>query len=177
MTSARVVAAGSGGEQSGAASPAGRRTRPWCWILCAALAGCTTPASVPTTPTSERDEPPLPSAASLEGLTPADPFECRGDDEHVLDNVLIQTDANGVTIDGPCLVVIRRSHIAAGANGIEVFGTGRVQVIDSVVEGAENAVELHGAARLGARGSRFRGPFERSESARYIDGGGNLWEE
>lgn len=154
-----------------------RRGPRWWWILGAVIAGCTTPAALPTTPTDERDEPPLPSAASLEGLTPADPFECRGDDEHVLANVLIQTDGNGVTLDGPCLVVIRGSHIAAGANGIEVFGTGRVQVIDSVVEGAENSVELHGAARLGARGSRFRGRFERSESARYIDGGGNLWEE
>ncbi|HTE54898.1 MAG TPA: hypothetical protein VK698_28790 [Kofleriaceae bacterium] len=130
------------------------------------------------TPPEERDDSgPVPVGGHLDGLTPADPFECRGDDEHVLDSVLIQTDGNGVTIDGPCLVVIRGSHIAAGANGIEVFGAGRVQVIGSVIEGAENAVELHGAARLGARGSRFRGNLQRDESSRYIDGGGNVWEE
>jgi hypothetical protein len=178
MTSVSVVAAGSEGAAGGRGAEATAWLRRWSLLACALLAACAAQGvPAPAIQTADRDEPPVPSGAGLEGLTPADPFECRGDEQHVLDSVVIQTDGNGVTLDGPCTVVIRHSHIAAGANGIEIFGTGRVQVIDSVIEGADNAVRLRGAGRLGARGSRFRGSLERAEAARYIDGGNNLWEE
>jgi hypothetical protein len=172
MATGRVVVDGLG-SRGAAGSNARRGSWTLAWL---GVAGCVARAEPRADPVAASEPTPV-VRVPLEGLTPADPFECNGPERHVIEAVLIQTDGNGVTLQGSCSVLIRGSHIAAGGNGIEIRGAGSVEIEGSVVEGALHAVEMHGGAQLSARATRFRGRLATKGAAIYIDGGGNLWEE
>jgi outer membrane protein OmpA-like peptidoglycan-associated protein len=107
------------------------------------------------------------------GLRESPPVVCVGMDDIVLHGRYIETDGNGVEVQGNCNIEVIGSHIVAGGVGVFVAGNGDVTVTDSYVEGARGGLVVASNGDIEYRNSTIRGGTRVAGNGDIIDLGGN----
>jgi outer membrane protein OmpA-like peptidoglycan-associated protein len=107
------------------------------------------------------------------GLVPSGPVTCGGNQEIVLSNRLIETEGDGIVVDGDCELSISGSHIVAGGVGIRVRGDGEALVRSSYVEGGEAAILAEDDGEVMYSGCTLEGEARTTGMGGLVDGGGN----
>jgi hypothetical protein len=102
-------------------------------------------------------------------LKASDPITCEGRESIAVVHRFIETDGDGVIVQGNCEVTLSDSYIVAGGVAVRVSGEGSVRILNSTLEGDGGAVEVSEAGRAHAAGSNLRGQVV----GNLADGGGN----
>ncbi len=110
-------------------------------------------------------------APSLQGQVPqglrrAEPITCASNNDLVVRGRFIETEGNGIVVEGNCEIVVADSHIVAGGVAVLVQGNGEAMLSNSYVEGRQaalvaagngeiryNDTTLRGATRTGGQGA------------------------
>jgi hypothetical protein len=109
---------------------------------------------------------PVPHSSHLE---PSEPISCNGRQRITVINRYIETDGDGLVVEGSCQVLLSDSHIVAGGHAVRISDSGSVRIRNSTLEGKEGALLAADDAKAHAAGSNIRGRV----TGRLLDGGGN----
>jgi hypothetical protein len=102
-------------------------------------------------------------------LKASEPITCEGRERINVVHRFIETDGDGVIVQGNCEVTLSDSYIVAGGIAVRVSGEGSVRIYNSTLEGQGGALEVTESGRAHAAGSNLRGQV----SGNLSDGGGN----
>jgi hypothetical protein len=112
------------------------------------------------------EDPPSPYSQRLEV---AEPITCGGNDHLTISNRYIETDGDGLVVEGRCEVLLSDCYIVAGGYAVRISNQGSVRIRNSTLEGTAGAVAVSDSGRAHVAGSNIRGRVEGEVSS----GGGN----
>lgn len=104
-------------------------------------------------------------------LSSSTPLSCGEEESLSIVGKIIETDGDGVVVEGECDVLISDSHIIATGSALVVNDQARVRVRNSTLDGRRAALTVQGG-QTHVAGSNIRGGID-ERGGRFSDGGGN----
>ena len=113
----------------------------------------------------------IPGAADG-ALRPGLPIACGARDRLTVVHRYVDTEGDGITLEGDCELLLSDSHVRAGGAAVRVVGEGSVRIRNSTIEGDGHAVRINASGTVTVAGSNLAGPID-GGIGRYLDQGGN----